>query len=224
MDIPEPPFSTGKSYCDTSAEIGGANMFYGHAADDIIFDHTPNINNDWARLAGDAGDAITTHLPRPDENVRPVWMTGWDPEDGDPPRSYTGAGTLPEPQDGVTPAVLCQSRNAGVTCGTPFVAHVLNCGSHYLWKLPKLPFCPGFYATEPSDLPHANDIASTAGWGPCFDDPTGMLAAAGQQCSAVLAVLGDCDFDLSALSPATPAGTTLHVACPLSCGVCDRGH
>jgi hypothetical protein len=44
------------------------------------------------------------------------------------------------------------------------VGHVLSCGSYYLWKLPKLPNCPMFYATEPSDLPHANDIAAADGW------------------------------------------------------------
>ena len=58
----------------------------------------------------------------------------------------------------------------------------------------------------------------------CVDDPTGAVAGAGQSCPVILGMLANnCAFDLSTLSPAIPAGTTLGLACPLSCHVCG-GH
>ena len=57
--------------------------------------------------------------------------------------------------------------------------------------------------------------------GGCVDDPTGAVAGAGQSCPAILPMLGNnCDFDLSTLAPTIPAGTTLRIACPLSCNAC----
>ena len=59
---------------------------------------------------------------------------------------------------------------------------------------------------------------------PCVDDPTGAVAGSGQSCPVILGMLANnCDFDLSRLAPAIPAGTTLAIACPLSCHVCG-GH
>lgn len=55
----------------------------------------------------------------------------------------------------------------------------------------------------------------------CVDDPSGAVAGAGQTCPVILPMLGsNCDFDLSTLSPAILAGTTLRIACPLSCNDC----
>ena len=72
----------------------------------------------------------------------------------EPPQNYASEGT---PQK---PVVMCLSLQ-GRHCYQSFVAHVVSCGDHYLWRLPTLPACPAFCAMEPSGLPHANDIAST---------------------------------------------------------------
>ena len=179
LDIAEPPFSEGRLYCDTSADIGTANMALHSTVDpltDLVFDHNLEIDDDvWVRLAGDAGDAVTTRPPHDSQTDRYFsgqpgmhglifYVSDWGIEDGDPPQSYEGEGALPSPADGVTPVVMC-GWGRPLPCYSSIVAHVVNCGSYYLWKLPKLPTCPAFYATEPSGLPHANDVASTSNWG-----------------------------------------------------------
>ena len=57
--------------------------------------------------------------------------------------------------------------------------------------------------------------------GGCIDDPSGAVAAAGQTCAAILPMLANnCDYDLSTLTALIPAGTSLRLACPLSCNDC----
>ena len=74
------------------------------------------------------------------------------------------------------------------------------------------------FHTEPIRCPWLVVPAASGG---CVDDPTGAVAGAGQSCPALLPTLSNnCDFDLSTLAPAIPAGTTLGTACPLSCNAC----
>lgn len=54
---------------------------------------------------------------------------------------------------------------------------------------------------------------------PCLDDAMGALAAAGSSCDA-LKNFG-CEFDLSTVNKAAPAGTTVAQMCPVSCGSCS---
>jgi hypothetical protein len=56
----------------------------------------------------------------------------------------------------------------------------------------------------------------------CADDPTGVLTGMGYTCAAAVAAVG-CDIDLSTAGvPGVPAGTSLNLVCPVTCGVC--GH
>lgn len=56
----------------------------------------------------------------------------------------------------------------------------------------------------------------------CKDDPAGLVAAQGFDCTTIMAVTANnCDFDLHALSPAIPEGITPGQLCPQSCKRCE---
>eukprot|EP01043_Picozoa_sp_COSAG02_P018612 COSAG02_NODE_873_length_16302_cov_113.473616_15_plen_884_part_00 len=167
LEIPELPFSEGRLYCDADAEIGRTSSAFSDVIERQVYSHSP-IDNQWLRLAGDAGDTIASHPPPlyaiesgpPSAFLFPVWMSGWDPHEGHPTRHYETEGRLPRTVDGVKPVTMCL-KGLGGPCTADWKAVVVNCGEYFLWKLPMVPTCPAFYATTASGLPRANDIAST---------------------------------------------------------------
>ena len=85
------------------------------------FPHTifteKSIYGRWLRFAGEGGDVLTTHPP-PTRNYcgtwQPLWLSGWNPDDGVPPLDYDIPGTLPTAAEGVKPMTVRYKQHAAV--------------------------------------------------------------------------------------------------------------
>ena len=83
------------------------------------------------------------------------WLSAWPADSATADKSnpdqwpFTTPGTLPTLGDGVVERSVCfdynqrdSSSNTGLSCFKATVIGVVNCGTHYLWRLPDVPDCP----------------------------------------------------------------------------------
>jgi hypothetical protein len=114
----------------------------------------------WFQLEGSGGDALATTEVGTDHcgSQRTGWLTGWEDPSSAPARNFgsfgTGVGSYPGVETGVVERTVCWHNGGGhdTPCegGSSSIA-VVNCGSHFLWRLEDPPACPNAYCTVPSN-------------------------------------------------------------------------
>ena len=101
----------GPFHCDHPSnpppgEFGGDFM-------DDIFADDPSIYGQWLRFAGEGGDTIYTEPVGWFEcgTRQPIWLSGWNPQNGIPPPDYQVPGSLPNAEDGIKPMTVSLSSS-----------------------------------------------------------------------------------------------------------------